>query len=108
MSTGSAPTPTPTPRPLTAVLAALDGGARSLDEVARRTGLSSTVVRAAVEHLVRAGLLETRELAMACPSGGCGTCASGTVEGTAGCGADAPAARRTGPALVTIGRRRSG
>jgi hypothetical protein len=94
-------------RPLTAVLAAFDDGARSLHEVGERTGLRPTVVRAAVEHLVRAGRLETRELAIGCPSGGCGTCASGTGDGEPGCGSEGPGRRRAGPALVTISRRRS-
>jgi ferredoxin len=89
------------------VLAAFDDGARSLDEVGERTGLTRTVVRAAVEHLVRAGRLETRELTIGCPSGGCGTCASALGDGTPGCGADGPGRRRPGPALVTISRRTS-
>lgn len=88
--------------PLSAVLGALDDGAGSLDEVARRTGLSRDVVSAGVDHLVRMGRLETRELGSGCPTGGCGSCASGTVDGAAGCGSAGPTAGRRGPVLVEI------
>lgn len=88
--------------PLSAVLAALDEGAGSLDEVARRTGLSRDVVSAGVDHLVRLGRLETRELGSGCPTGGCGSCASGTTDGAAGCGSSGPSASRRGPVLVEI------
>jgi bacterioferritin-associated ferredoxin len=89
-------------RPVTAVLAALQGGARSLAEVAERTGLGRDVVDAAITHLVRLGRLEAEELAIGCPSAGCGGCASGTAEGTAGCRSSAPSTRRSGPVLVAL------
>lgn len=89
-------------RPVTAVLAALQGGARSLAEVAERTGLGRDVVDAAITHLVRLGRLEAEELAIGCPSAGCGGCVSGTAEGTAGCGSSAPSTRRSGPVLVAL------
>lgn len=92
--------------PLVAVLAAFEAGCRSLDEVGRRAGLSRDVVDAAVEHLVRLGRVEAKELAIGCPSGGCGTCASGTAEGAAGCGAAGPSPARSGPVLVTLSLRR--
>ena len=88
--------------PLSAVLAAFESGARTLAEVADRSGVSSDVVQASVEHLVRLGRLESRELAMGCPSSGCGGCASATIEGTAGCGAAGPDPGRRGPALVAL------
>ncbi|MGO4956058.1 FeoC-like transcriptional regulator [Luteococcus sp. Sow4_B9] len=94
--------------PLSAVLAAFEGGASSLDEVAARTGLSDDVVRTSVDHLRRMGRIEARELSMGCPSGGCGSCASGTVDGAAGCGSTGPAQTRRGPVLVQLGLRRSG
>ncbi|HET7762005.1 MAG TPA: FeoC-like transcriptional regulator [Phycicoccus sp.] len=93
--------------PLSAVLEAFGSGAGSLAEVAARSGLSPEVVRAAVDHLVRMGRLEAKELALGCPTGGCGSCASGTPQGAAGCGAPGPSGRRSGPVLVTIGLRRS-
>lgn len=93
--------------PLTAVLAAFDAGAHSLDDVATRCGLPLDTVRASVDHLVRMGRLETRELAIGCPTGGCGSCASATDTGSAGCGASAPSGRRSGPVLVTISVRRA-
>lgn len=92
--------------PLTAVLAALGAGAHSLDEVARRCDLPLDTVRAAVDHLVRMGRLEAKELAIGCPTSGCGSCASGMDEGTAGCGSKAPTSRRSGPVLVAISVRR--
>jgi hypothetical protein len=92
--------------PLTAVLAAFEAGARSLDDVATRSGLPLDTVRASVDHLVRLDRLEAKELAIGCPTGGCGSCASGTDTGTAGCGSSAPSSRRSGPVLVTISVRR--
>jgi hypothetical protein len=92
--------------PLTAMLAAFDAGAHTLDEVARRCGLPLDTVRAGVDHLVRIGRLEAKELAVGCPTSGCGSCASGTDEGTAGCGSSAPSSRRSGPVLVAISVRR--
>jgi len=94
--------------PLSAVLLAFDDGAHSLDEVAHRCDLSIDVVRAAVDHLVRMGRLEARELAVGCPPGGCGSCATGTARGTAGCGAPGPSDGRSGPVLVTLSVRRPG
>lgn len=92
--------------PLTAVLTAFEDGARSLDEVSRRCDLPSDVVRASVDHLVRMGRLHTTELVAGCPSGGCGSCASGTVDGGSGCGSPGPSVMRTGPVAVTISVRR--
>ncbi|MCA1780880.1 MAG: FeoC-like transcriptional regulator [Dermatophilaceae bacterium] len=92
--------------PLRQVLAALDAGAHSLAEVSERTGLSRDVVAAAVEHLVRLGRLEARTLAIGCPDAGCGSCASGGADGSAGCGAARPSRLRSGPALVALSVRR--
>ncbi len=88
--------------PLTAVLEAFDAGARSLDEVADRSDLPLDTVRACVDHLVRMGRLQANELAVGCPGGGCGSCASGTADGTAGCGSSGPSRRRSGPVLVAL------
>ena len=92
--------------PLTQVLAAFEGGASSLAEVGARTGLGADVVAASVDHLVRLGRLDARELAMGCPSGGCGTCASGTADAAPGCGAAGPSPGRLGPVLVALTLRR--
>lgn len=92
--------------PLRSVLTALEGGASSLDEVARLTALPRSSVDAAVDHLVRMGRLSASELAAGCPEGGCGSCASGTVDGSAGCGSDGPSRRRSGPVLVQLSVRR--
>lgn len=98
-------TPASGPGPLSAVLAAFAAGAHSLDEVAERSGRPLDVVRAAVEHLVRAGRLDARELSLGCPAAGCAGCASGTAAGAAGCGAPGPSARRPGRVLVTLSLR---
>lgn len=92
--------------PLRQVLDALGSGCQSLPEVAERTGLGLEAVRAATDHLVRIGRLEARELAMGCPSSGCGSCASAGPGDSPGCGADAPSTTRRGPVLVTLSVRR--
>ena len=92
--------------PLRAVLAAFDAGAYSFGEVATRCDLPLDMVRACVDHLVRMGRLDAEELAIGCPTGGCGSCASGADAGTAGCGSRAPSSRRSGPVLVAISVRR--
>jgi hypothetical protein len=91
--------------PLRSVLGAFEDGARSRAEVGIRTGLRRDVVDAAIEHLLRIGRLDARELTAGCPDGGCGTCASGVGEAP-GCGAAGPSARRSGPVLVTLSVRR--
>lgn len=94
--------------PLRQVLAAFEGGAASLAEVQRVTGLTPDVLDASVAHLVRLGRLEARELSLGCPSSGCGGCASATVEGTPACGSAGPSPTRRGPALVALTLRRGG
>lgn len=89
--------------PLTSILGAFSGGATSLADVERRTGLDREVVRAGVDHLVRTGRLEAKQLTSGCPIGGCGSCASADLHGGAGCGAAGPSARRSGPVLVSLG-----
>jgi hypothetical protein len=83
------------------VLDAFRSGARSRTALCQATGLSSDVVDAAIEHLVRMGRLEARQLSTGCPGGGCGTCASG-VDGAPGCGASGPSAQWSGPVLVQL------
>lgn len=87
--------------PLRAVLAALQDGAPSLHDVCLRTKLDRDVVDAAVDHLVRMGRISAKELAIGCPGGGCGSCASG-VDGSPGCGAHGASAARSGPVLVAL------
>ena len=97
----TAPSPAPA-SPLRAVLAELDAGAPTLDEVARRTGLDRDVVAAAVEQLVRLRRVTASALSTSCPDGGCGPCPAGS-----GCdarGAPAPSGRR--PVLVALSVRR--
>jgi hypothetical protein len=93
--------------PLRSVLTAFQDGARSRTDVCTHTGLQRDVVDAAIEHLLRMGRLDARELTSGCPSGGCGSCASGAGEAP-GCGAPGPSATRSGPVLVTLSLRRPG
>lgn len=93
--------------PVSAVLAEFHAGATSLHEIAERTGLPREVVSAAADQLVRLGRLEARQLSSGCPTGGCGTCASGTDDGQAGCGASGPSRTRSGPVLVELRVRRN-
>jgi hypothetical protein len=91
--------------PLRSVLTAFEEGARSRTEVCAATGLRRDVVDAAIEHLLRLGRLDARELAVGCPDGGCGSCASGHGDAP-GCGASGPSTRRSGPVLVSLSVRR--
>jgi hypothetical protein len=86
---------------LSLVLAEIEAGRSTLVEMARHSGLDEAVVRGAVDHLVRSGRLESRELAIGCPPSGCGGCAMASPDKTPGCGASAPSAGRR-PALVTL------
>ncbi len=104
----SAPmTPTTTGSPLKAVLAALTDGAGFRAAIAASTGLRRDVVDAALEHLVRVGRVDAKEMATGCPGGGCGSCASGVDDGP-GCGATHASPRRSGPVLISLSVRRPG
>jgi hypothetical protein len=98
---------TPPSSPLTAVMQAFEAGCGTLDEVARSASLDRDVVDAAVEHLVRLGRLNAGVLAVGCPDGGCGTCATG-VGDAPGCGSPGPSATRSGPVLVALSLTRPG
>ena len=91
--------------PLRAVLDAFEAGAPSRSAVARTTGLRPDVVDAAIAHLLRMGRLDAKELSTGCPTGGCGSCASG-VEDAPGCGAPSASPTRSGPTLVQLTVRR--
>lgn len=84
--------------PLSLVLTEISEGTPTLAEISRRTGLSDDVVRAAVDHLVRAGRITSSELSLGCPTGGCGTCPS-----SAGCALPQKlGARRPGLVSLTL------
>jgi hypothetical protein len=92
--------------PLSAVLSELEAGTPTLAEIVRRSGLEESMVRAAVDHLVRSGRVESRELSMGCPASGCGGCASAADGGAAGCGLPSPMpGRRAGLVTLTLSRR---
>lgn len=87
--------------PLQSVLDAFDTGVRSRADLVRATGLSPDVLDAAVDHLVRVGRLEARVLSSGCPTGGCGSCASGDGDAP-GRTAPGPSPQRRGPVLVQL------
>lgn len=88
--------------PLSMVLAEIEAGTPTLGEMARHSGLGEDVVRAAVDHLIRAGRIDSRELAIGCPPSGCSGCA---VADDGGCGRPAPATGRPGLVTLTLSRR---
>lgn len=61
--------------PLSQVLDAFAGPARSVAEIQRATGLSDDLVEAAIDHLTRTGRLRAVPLASGCPADACGGCA---------------------------------
>jgi hypothetical protein len=92
--------------PLSTVLAELEAGTPTITEMVRRSGLDESVLRAAVDHLVRSGRVESKELSMGCPESGCGGCASASDSGAPGCGLGAPVpGRRAGLVTLTLTRR---
>ncbi|WJZ02897.1 helix-turn-helix transcriptional regulator [Corynebacterium freiburgense] len=62
-----------TTSPLRAVRASFLGGALTVAEIARDTGLTRSTVSAALEHLERIGQVRRRREALAC-SGSCSGC----------------------------------
>ncbi len=92
--------------PLSSVLAAFHSGCSTVSEIATRTSLSEDMVRTAIDHLVRSGNVTASSLASGCPTGGCGSCASGKSTddhpSRPGCGAAGPSASRQGPVLVAL------
>ena len=60
--------------PLATVLAAVEQGETTRAGIAGRTGLDPVVVDAAVDHLVRIGLVAVPSLRTGCPSAGCSQC----------------------------------
>jgi hypothetical protein len=88
--------------PLHLVLDEITAGTPTLAAIARRTGLSDDVARAAIDHLVRAGRITSTELSLGCPTGGCSGCPS------AGNSCTLPAAssdRRPGLVSLSLTRR---
>lgn len=92
--------------PLSLVLAEIEAGTSTLAEMARHSGLGEDVVRAAVDHLIRAGRVQSQELAIGCPPSGCGGCAMAAPDKTPGCGASAATpGRRPGLVMLSLTRR---
>ncbi|MCW2901407.1 MAG: hypothetical protein JWO67_3672 [Streptosporangiaceae bacterium] len=72
-------------------------GGVSIDDIARKVGVSRDEADAMVDYWVRKGRLSVDDLAAGCPSGGCGGCAQG-VKGKPGCGSSPG----NGPVLLAI------
>ena len=90
--------------PLSRVLAEVEAGTPTLAQMARNLTLDEDVVRAAVDHLVRAGRIESRELSLGCPPSGCGSCAVASTGG--GCGhPEVVAGRRPGLVMLSLTHR---
>ncbi len=81
--------------PLRAVLAELEAGTATVTQIATNCGLSESMTKAALDHLVRSGRVAAKELSVGCPPSGCGGCALAT----GGCGQ--PKAS-SGRGLVTL------
>lgn len=81
--------------PLRQVLTEIAGarGGVSLDDVARRVGVSRGEVESMVDYWVRKGRLSAEVVGSGCPTDGCGGCAS-----TDSCGTGP----RQGPVLLAI------
>jgi len=76
--------------PLSAVLAEVTAGTSSIPEMARHQGLEETVVRAALDHLVRSGRINRAALGSECGPDGCSGCPM-----VSGCSA-------AGPRLISL------
>jgi hypothetical protein len=76
--------------PLSAVLAEVAAGTSSVPLMARHQGLDESVVRAALDHLIRSGRINRAELGTGCAPEGCSGCALAK-----GCAA-------AGPRLVSL------
>lgn len=94
-----------TASPLRAVLTAMRAGTGTVDGVARATGLSGQVVRAAMDQLVRLGRVEASPLTTGCPADGCGTCPSGVAaedEAATAPGCGSGPRTRSGPVAIAL------
>lgn len=62
---------------LSTVLDAFADGARTVDDLAARTGMDRDLVRLALDRLIALRLVDAAPLAAgSCPDGGCGGCAA--------------------------------
>ncbi len=78
----------------------MQSGAHLRADIADQTGLAPDVVDAAVDHLLRSGVLSAETLGSGCPAGGCQGCGSPT-----GHGCSTAETRTPGPVLLTLSRR---
>lgn len=74
MSAQRAPAGGAAASPMSAVRAAIAGGAASASAIAEETGLSTEFAAAVVTHLVRMGALTAETVHFSCPPTGCGGC----------------------------------
>ena len=93
-------TPHPTAvSPSRAVLAQIESGAGSVEQIASATGLNAGLVSVVIDRLVDAGYLTAQPLRSGCPQDGCSSCPT-----TRGCPSSTGA--RTGPVMITLGSAR--
>ncbi|WP_040811561.1 FeoC-like transcriptional regulator [Nocardia concava] len=80
----AASSPATAPSPLRRVLAEIteSRGDFSLDQIARRVGVSLDEAKAMVDYWVRKGRLSVAQIGSGCPSGGCGGCAESSCPTT--------------------------
>ncbi|WKD61400.1 hypothetical protein CCICO_06900 [Corynebacterium ciconiae DSM 44920] len=103
ISPSSSSTPSPAPastpaRPLSAIRAAIHGGASTVGSIAAATGLDASVVHAGLEQLERMNLL-TRQLQV-CACSTSRSCASCSEQGS--CEDPAQIGKRSGVVTLTL------
>jgi hypothetical protein len=87
--------------PLRAVIAAIDAGASSVDDVVRRTSLDRDLVDLAIRRLIALGRLQVAPSPASCALGSCGSCAQVGASAVAGCSA---AGGSRAPVMLTLTR----
>lgn len=87
--------------PLRAVVAAIDSGAGSVEDVVRRTGLDRELVNLAISRLIALGRLQVSASPAGCAFGNCGSCARFGATPEPGCSA---VGSGRGPVLLTLTR----
>lgn len=79
---------------MSAVMAAIRGGATGRADIAARAGLERTTVDAVIERLEAMGQLRREGLNSSCAAGGCGSCSS-----------NGACSIQQGPVALVLGRR---
>lgn len=93
--------------PLRRVLAALESGSASVEDIAKEAEVSVDEATLMLDHWVRVGAIVAAPLGRSC-GGGCRSCDHGDEAGATGCASPGSldAARNGGPVLVALTLRR--